>query len=44
MITTNPIRIRKSYSLVGGKQDKQNCNNNIQVPGYQGQCKLIKIR
>jgi hypothetical protein len=41
MITSNPIRIRKTHSLIAPKDDKENCNNNIQV---QGPTKIAKFR
>jgi flagellin-specific chaperone FliS len=44
MIGQNPIRTKKSYSMVITKEDKENCSNNIQLQGLNGQNKLVKLR
>jgi hypothetical protein len=44
MITSNPLRMRKAHSLIAAKEDKENCNNNIQVPGQHAHSKMVKFR
>ncbi len=44
MLPQNPIRNKKSYSLVSQKEDKENCSNNIQLHANQAHHKLGKLR
>jgi hypothetical protein len=44
MITSNPLRMRKTHSLMAAKEDKENCNNNIQIQGQQPHTKMAKFR